>query len=292
MGYQKIQNLYQNVDVLLFRECYAMEKIHGSSAHVAYNSHPDLSCNLTFFPGGESHVRFTSIFDQPDLHLKFAKLGVFTIIVHGEVYGGKCQKQSHRYGKDLKFVAFDVLIDDHWLSVPNAHDVCKKLGIEFVHYVKGPATLEFVDEQRDLPSVQAVRNGITEPKTREGIVIRPLIELTKNNGSRVISKHKGDEFKETKTPREVDPVALKVLSDAAEVAEEWVVPMRLEHVIDKLSVDGKELTIKDTKSVIVAMIEDVKAESVGEVVWSKPVSSSIGRRAAQMFKKRISKIPL
>jgi hypothetical protein len=29
MGYLHIDNLYKNVDILLFKECYAMEKIHG-----------------------------------------------------------------------------------------------------------------------------------------------------------------------------------------------------------------------------------------------------------------------
>ena len=197
---------------------------------------------------------------------------------------------SNTYGKELKFIAFEVSIDDNWLNVPNAHDVATKLGFEFVDYLKGPATLEFANEQRDRPSVQAVRNGITEPRIREGVVIRPLIELTKTNGERIMAKHKGESFCETKTPREVDPEKLKVLEDAREVAEEWVTARRLEHVMDKLSPDGKELTITDTRQIIGAMIQDIRAESTGEIIWSPEVAKSIGRLSAAFFKRAISKI--
>lgn len=36
MGYMHIDNLYKNQDMLIFRECYALEKIHGTSAHVSW----------------------------------------------------------------------------------------------------------------------------------------------------------------------------------------------------------------------------------------------------------------
>ncbi len=34
MGYLHIDNLYKNQTIRLFRECYALEKVHGTSAHV------------------------------------------------------------------------------------------------------------------------------------------------------------------------------------------------------------------------------------------------------------------
>ena len=36
MAYHHIDNLYRNQDVLLFKEVYALEKIHGTSAHVSF----------------------------------------------------------------------------------------------------------------------------------------------------------------------------------------------------------------------------------------------------------------
>jgi hypothetical protein len=283
----KIRNLYQDTDVLLLRECYALEKVHGTNAVLECIRTPDKDnggCELVYKPGGCSMGSFMALFDQAKLLQAFIELGAVNVKIYGEAYGGSMQKQSHRYGKDLKFVAFEVVIDGHWLDVLNAHDVCTKFGLEFVHYVVGPATLEFVNAQRDAPSVQAVRNGITEPMDREGIVIRPMIELTKNDGRRVIAKHKGDKFSETKTPRNVDPELLQSLSDANAVAEEWVVTERLKHVLDKLEQGGKEVERKDTKVVIAAMLQDIKQESSGEIVWSRQVFTTIGRRTAKLFK--------
>ena len=194
---------------------------------------------------------------------------------------------SATYGKELRFTAFEVNIDDHWLDVPNAEDVVKKMSLEFVDYVKGPATLDFVNEQRDRPSVQAVRNGIIEPKMREGIVIRPLIELTKNNGRRIMAKHKGEKFSEVKTPREINPEKVKVLADAKEIADEWVTAMRLEHVIDKLTPGGIELSVKDTRQVVSAMVQDVQDESEGEIIWGPAVSKAVGKASAVLFHKQL-----
>ena len=36
MGYRHIDNLYKDQRILLFRECFALEKIHGTSAHVSW----------------------------------------------------------------------------------------------------------------------------------------------------------------------------------------------------------------------------------------------------------------
>ena len=100
-------------------------------------------------------------------------------------------------------------------------------------------------------------------------------------------KHKGEKFSETKTLREVDPEKLKVLSEAQAVADEWITAMRLEHVIDKLTLGGGELSVKDTKKVISAMVQDVKDESEGEIIWSKEVSKALGKSAAKLFHKRL-----
>jgi len=282
VGYKKTANLYQEPEVVfLFKEVYCMEKIHGTSAHIAWKDG-----KLRFFSGGAKHVNFVKVFDEDALSKAFEhNFGTsIPVTVYGEAYGGKMQGMSKTYGPELKFVAFEACIDGNWLNVPNAEDVANKLGLEFVHYVKGPSTIEFVNEQRDAPSVQAVRNGITEPKLREGVVIRPMIELTKNNGNRIMAKHKHDEFRETKTTREIDPEKLKALSDAKEIADEWVTTMRLLHVLDKLSPDGIELGIKDTSKVISAMIQDIQAESAGEIVWSSEVSKALGRQSAVLFK--------
>jgi hypothetical protein len=234
MGYMHIDNLYKDTRIFQFDECYALEKIHGTSAHISWDSETQ---EITLFSGGEPLQRFTELFDLDDLKARFFLLKAMTI--YGEAYGGKQQGMKDTYGAELKFVVFDVRMGvkpeqgEGWLTVPEAEAIAKQLGLEFVDYVRIPTKLHRMDEERTKPSTQAVRNGIADPKEREGVVLRPLVESVDNRGNRIITKHKNDSFKETKTQREVDPEKLQVLADAIRIADEWVTEMRLDHVIDR-----------------------------------------------------------
>lgn len=282
MGYLHIDNLYKDQTILIFKECYALEKIHGTSAHLSWNCKEK---KVKYFSGGESNERFVKVFDNDFLINKFSELFIDSnAVIYGEAYGGKQQGMSNTYGKELKFVAFDVSVNELWLEVPKAENVCNALNIEFVEYVKVPTDLEALNAERDKPSTQAKRNGIEDDKIREGVVLRPLVEFIMKNGSRVIAKHKRDEFKETKTPREVSPEQFKILEDAKAIAEEWVTEMRLKHVLDKLP---QGINVENTKMVIEAMVEDVYREAKGEIVESKDVTKFIGSRAAQLFKQKL-----
>jgi hypothetical protein len=273
VAYLSIPNLYKNPDLL---NCYALEKVHGTSAHISWKAN-----ELKFFSGGESYSNFVALFDSDFLLSKFADLFLSTddVTVFGEAFGGKQQGMSEVYGKRLRFVAFDVKVNDTWLNVPSAATVVESLGLTFVPYEMGPLTLEWLDEQRDKPSLVAV----VPDAIREGVVIRPIYEAKTNNGERVIVKHKRDEFRETKTPRIVDHNRMVVLTAAKEVADEWVTPMRLQHVLQKTPFE----TASDTGKVIRAMIEDVKRESDGEVVWSKDVEKAIGKATACLLHKPV-----
>jgi hypothetical protein len=287
MGYADIENLYKNQEVLLFKEVFALEKIHGTSANISWKD-----SNLTFFSGGEPHSKFVALFDQEALREKFLATGEPEIKVHGEAYGGKCQGMSETYGKELKFCAFDVKVGEAWLSVPQADELARSLGFEFVAYDLIPATLEALDAHRALPSVQAKRNGIVEDKVREGDVLRPPLEIRKNCGSRIVAKYKNAEFEETTKPRKViDGAALAVLQEANAIATEWVTAMRLTHVLDALAgTHGREMKIEDTGLVIKAMLADIKKESTGEITWSAEAEKVVTRTAAVAFKSRISAV--
>lgn len=284
MGYLKIANLYKEQDVLLFKELYALEKIHGTHAHISWNEG-----NLRFFTG-ESHPLFVSLFDQEKLKASFTEQfgAQFKVVVYGEHYGKKCQGMGNVYGRDSRFVCFDIKIEHNWLCVPDAEQVAANLGLEFVHYVRIPAELGAIDAQRDSFSVQAERNGMGSDKPREGIVLRPLIEVTKNNGDRIIAKHKNEAYKERRNvPKVDDPDKLTVLTKAREIANEWVVPNRLEHVLQK---HPEVVGIEHTKQLIMAMIEDIYLEAKGEIVESKEVAVAIGTKTAQLWKKRLNNV--
>lgn len=275
MGYMHIENLYKNQEILMFKECYALEKINGTSAHISWNNE-----QLKFSSGGAKHETFVEIFDKESIIKALKDTGVNEVIVFGEAYGAKIQGKTSTYGKELKFVCFDVKINNYWLNVPRAETFCHRLGLEFVDYEKIPTDIASIDAEREKPSTQAIRNGCGNDKKREGIVLRPLIELIKNNGKRIICKHKNPEERETKSKRSMDPAKLKILSEAKEVAEEWVTFNRLNHVLSKI----EDPNMEKMKEIILAMCEDVKREGEGEIIWSKAVDKAIGKRTAILTK--------
>ena len=287
MSYMSIENLYKAQEVLLFKRIFALEKIHGTSAHVGFRP----STGMVFFEGGASRNSFLALFDQDKLKETFAQFFIerawedVMLTVYGEAYGGKMQGMSATYGKELKFVAFEVRVGDTWLVVPAAEEVTRKLGFEFVSYEEIDGTAEAVQKALERDSEQAIRNGMGLGHRREGVVLRPPLELTKNNGGRIIAKHKNPEFAENKTPREIDPNKMKVLADANAIAEEWVTGMRLDHVLDAFT---KPLDLSMTGAVIKAMIEDVVREAGAEIVDSKEARTAIGTRTAKVFKQKLN----
>jgi hypothetical protein len=311
MAYLDIDNLYKNGDILMFKECYALEKIHGTSAHISFKrkrqmvvgnydivdgiptpriiseedwqkTWPD-DIEIDFFSGGEKHTNFVGLFDASKLEEVFRMMCVEDMVIYGEAYGGKCRGMSDTYGKSLKFIVFDVKIVGWWLDVPNAEDVAKNFGLEFVWYTKTSTELDALNILRDRESEQAIRNGCGSGKKAEGVVLRPLIELRKNNGERIIVKHKRDDFRETRTPRVVGE-ELRVLTEANKIADEWVTEMRLDHILGKM----KDPSLDKMGEIIKAMVEDVVREGDKEIVDTKDVRKAIGRKAAEMAKRRFT----
>lgn len=280
MGYLHIANLYKEQDILLFRECWALEKVHGTSAHILYRRGEP----LVFFSGGASHKVFSALFDEKALLERFEALGHTEVVVYGEAYGGSMQGMKATYGDKLQFIVFDVMVSNLWLSVPDMAQVATGLGLEVVPFQRIVCTLENFDELRDRPSEVAERRGMGSSKRREGVVLRPLIDLRKNNGSRIIVKHRLEEFSERATPQKImDPAQLAVLTEATAIAQEWVTPMRLTHVLDKCP--GSDMS--HVPQLIAAMVEDIYREAKGEIVESKEAVTAIGRRTAILFRERL-----
>lgn len=308
MGYLSINNLYKDQQILQFKEVYALEKIHGTSANVSWSGRD--GHGIRYFSGGESYDRFVALFDHETLKRRFEeKFGAvdYPVIIYGEAYGGKQQGMSDTYGKDLRFVAFDVNIDGNWLQVEQAARLVESLGLvcwdssrahlcamEFVDYAKIPSTLPAIDAERDRPSTQAQRNGISDPKIREGVVLRPPFEVTLNDGERLIAKHKREEFRETGRPRPlVSSEKAEVQMRTQAIVEEWVVPMRFEHVIDQLIRDReeKEVQMADIPALIRLMTADVLREGAGEFVVSdeKVFGKAVGAKVVKMLKEHIQR---
>lgn len=277
MSYAHIDNLYKDQRILAFRQCYALEKVHGTSAHVARKAGV-----VQMFAGGCDHKSFADLFDVSKLAAGFAAVHPDAdIVVFGEAYGGKCQGMAAAYGKELRFIAFDVRIGETWLSVPAAFEVTSALGLEFVPFELISTDLKALDDARVAPSVVAVRRGCGD-RPREGVVLRPPFECRDNRG-RICAKHKAETFRETRSPRPADPEKVLAITAGQAVADEWVTEMRLTHVLGKLG----EVHLEDMKRIIDAMCEDVVREGAGEIVWTDQARRAVASRTATMFKARL-----
>lgn len=198
MGYAHIANLYRPEahNIFLFKECFALEKICGTPAHIRWKNGV-----LSFFSGGENNTRFVSLFNQPRLAELLLPFPVKEITLYGAAYGGKQQGMEKVYGPKLRFAVFDVKLEDTWLSVPNAENVTNRLGLSFVPYRRIATELALLDAERDAPSEQSIRNGledacIYDSSKREGIVIHPILEFTLYGETRIRAKHKRPGFRE------------------------------------------------------------------------------------------------
>jgi len=288
MGYMNIENLYKDQRILMFKECWATEKIHGTSAWITFKGE-ETPQKILYHPGGAKLEEFVKLFDETFLLQKLNQIfGTKTIKIHGEHYGGKIQGMKNTYGDKHRFTIFDIKVGESWLSFDKVIDICEKLNLEPVYGVIIPATIESLTEERNKRSIQSMRNGVSGSKQKEGIVCRPLIEMNDNKG-RIIVKFKNDDFRETKTPREISPEKLKILTDAENIAEEWVTPMRLNHVLDDLKLIG-ETDMIYMPNIINGMIKDIEKESVGETIINSEVKKFIGKKTAEIYKQYMKHI--
>lgn len=302
MGYAKIPNLYRPEarTILMFKEVWALEKIHGTSAHITFQLDPtkaDPTDQITYFSGGTNPATFERIFSKDDLLRNFLALGHQHITVFGESYGGTERGMSYLYGHTPKFIAFDVRIggdEGYFVTVPEAHTIALTLGLDFVAYMQVSTTMEALDAERDAGSIQAIRNNIDITQChsllREGIVLRPLVEMH-YRGHRICAKHKNDKFgcggERKNTPKIDDPEKLKLYTDAQEAAEEFVTEMRLHHILGKMV---QPVGIEKIPEVVKAMIADIELEAKGEILENDETRKAISRKTVAIFKKHIQQI--
>jgi hypothetical protein len=296
VSYLKIPNLYRVRDLFSnFAKLYAMEKVHGTSAHLKYaDDNFDGRLNgdklpvdhLTYFSGGADHAAFARLFDHDSIIAKFRELHLPEVTVYGEAYGGKLQGMRDTYGPDLRFVVFEVKVGDMWLSVSKASTLAHSMGLEFVPFSIIEGDVESIEAAMMEPSAMAFRRGITEPRLREGVVLRPLEEFTLNNGARVIAKHKHPSFAENAKPRTLSEPAL----DAPEekLAEDYCTPMRFSHVLAKFT---EPLAPESIAKFIRAFVDDVMAEAPpaeAEQLKGRRAVKVLSRSSAVWYKSMMS----
>lgn len=290
----------------------ATEKYHGTSTHI-YQNHTETP---KFHSGGEMTDPFKALFNEEflreQLDLLMAKNSWKSITVYGEAYGGPRlfpKQMANTYGTDkTKFIVFDIkvttdLSKPHFLDFYEAEKIAKTLGLDFVHYQVCPheitmdnkdVIIEWLEEQTNQPSTCS---NNTAKNPREGIVVRPITEsLIGKKQERAICKNLNADFKETKSPNQIKKVNMKekslVFSQYDEIAETWVTENRGRHVLDSIrsNRDKKTISLKDIRLFLDKIIEDVKAESEGEIEWptdikeEKELCRALGREGSFIFK--------
>lgn len=164
------------------------EKVDGTNVRITYYSeneqltidgktdNADMPKELTFSLTEMLNKRlskFKSIFSKP------AK-----IVLYGEGYN----KEGKGYEHFNDFILFDVRIDTWWLSSNNVTDIANNLEIDRVPII-GHGTL--------FDAIELTRKGINSrvvPGLAEGIVARPLVELSTRSNHRIITKIKTIDF--------------------------------------------------------------------------------------------------
>jgi hypothetical protein len=124
-------------------------------------------------------------FDVDKIKEKFPGVDV---IFYGEGYGGKIQKGSGHDGPE-SFVLFDVRIGNWWLQREDVDGVGEALGLDVVPVI-GRGTLI-----SGITKVISVLKSTYGDFEAEGLIARPVMELKSRNGSRIITKIKGCDFK-------------------------------------------------------------------------------------------------
>lgn len=113
------------------------------------------------------------------------------LTVFGEGYGGKIQRGG-AYRPDSDFVVFDVQVNESgvWLDRADVVDIANKLALQFVPIVT-TGTLS--------GHIEAVAAGgfpsLFGDTVAEGVVVRPLVELSDRRGRRIITKVKVKDFR-------------------------------------------------------------------------------------------------
>jgi len=288
LAYLSIENLYKFVREYPIqwkeeKKVWALSKLHGTSSNLIFEANQP----IRFFAGGIKQEPFEALFNKEYLlDIYNRKYFPAKLILYGEAYAGKCMGMSHTYGKDLKYCGFEVRRDHIWLNVPQAEEIIRDFGLDFVFYWRGPNEIEWLDSKRDHPSMQAKKNGILEDRPEEGIVCRAINERMVTSQNRWIFKHKRKEFSEVRTPRIIDDKEFLMMTKAKEVAYEFMTEMRMHHILSK---SPEEWNLQRTSEYVKLAIADVKKESEGEVVWSKNIEKSVGGLAVHLFKEYLNK---
>lgn len=176
------------VELLKNHDWLFTEKIDGTNFRIHWNGHKltyaGRTDNATFSNEQIKYINNNlvnenteTLFEQMFMEKK--------VTIYGELYGVKIQSGGlYVNGKGINFKAFDVEIDNVFLTYDNAKEVAKKLGYDFV-----PIVLIGNVEQGLEYTKSNTKSTFSEAKL-EGLVGKPLGDLRDRLGKRIVIKIK------------------------------------------------------------------------------------------------------
>ena len=166
------------------------EKVDGTNIRVIWDGHAVSFGGRTENAQIPSHLvnKLNDLFGGTNKEEIFEqKFGETKVILFGEGFGEKIQKGGGLYGL-VDFILFDVFCGGMWLKRDSVEDIANTFGIRTVPIV-GTGTLpEAVEYIRQHPK------SFLRDAEMEGVVCRPVCELSDRRGNRLIVKVKCRDF--------------------------------------------------------------------------------------------------
>lgn len=190
-------NKFRRVEFACINIWLVTEKVDGTNVrlHFEKGEIPDFAGRTdraVFTNEQDDFLADTCVEIEGAVQSVIAHHGLESLTVFGELYGPKIQKGGGRYGKELGFRTFDMMINDRiWLAHESVESNAETFGIELVPNLGVMFTEEIVE---------MCRNGFVstfaEDRTyiSEGIVAKPAVPLYDNRGERVMWKLKTKDF--------------------------------------------------------------------------------------------------
>ena len=197
MNYPSIRNLERAPEILCLPEIIATEKIHGMSWRILVPAGATTAESFRYGSRGswvgEDHATLGAAVREcrrlfgarpvpPDLG------GCF---IFGEIYGPSVQKEIQYLPEGFGFRVFDIGRDGTFWNWPDMAMIAGRLGVDTVPEL-----------YRGRPDPAVLKRLVAEPSTlvnsgaepREGVVIRPPLEMVDSFGERMIAKYKVGQF--------------------------------------------------------------------------------------------------
>lgn len=112
-------------------------------------------------------------------------------VIYGEGCGPKIQKGGGNYGDHQRFIGFDVKVGSWWLLQSDVNGICEELGVQHAPQV---GLFDFDEAVAICQSGRLLSKVNNNKFHAEGLIGRPMFELSDRAGRRLITKLKLKDF--------------------------------------------------------------------------------------------------